>query len=134
MTPEAALRAATDAMRGGFVWGACDCLMGARAAFVALHGVDPLAGFAGRYAGPASALRHVRAAGGALACCRARFAAAGLLETDAPEPGDLALVPGPAPFGAALGLWLGDGTAVKAGQGMAVIRTQPLGAWTCRRS
>ena len=133
-TEEAALNAAMDAMRGAFAWGGCDCVTAAGRAFRALHGVDPLGDLAGRYSGPRGALRMAREAGGAEAWCERWFARAGLRGVAKPRPGDLALVDAGGPFGAALGLCVGAGVAVKAAQGMTITTMRPVAGWTCRSS
>jgi hypothetical protein len=52
-----------------FQWGAADCCTTACDAFCDRWGVDPMAPWRGRYTGPVSALRLVRARGGWLPAC-----------------------------------------------------------------
>lgn len=132
ITEDDALRAARRSMRGAFSWGDADCASAACAAFALLHGVDPLGPVRGTYDTAAGAWAIVAAAGGYQPWCAARFAEAGLVESDAPGSGDLVMVPGREPFGLALALCIRPGLAVLKGEGGPAFwwGTMTEG-WTC---
>lgn len=74
-----------------FVWGVSDCCTRACDVFAALHGIDPMQAWRGRYACARGAARLVRSFGGWLAMCCAMAARAGLV-VGADHPGALGVV------------------------------------------
>lgn len=118
-------------MGGRFEWGVSDCCTAACDAFSALWGIDPMGSDRGAYGGPVGAHRILRRAGGYLAWCGDRFAAAGLRETDYPQAGDLVLLPHRSV--GTLALCIQPGQFAGKGQlGVAIVGGSFQGAWTCR--
>jgi hypothetical protein len=120
VTAEAAFNAARRRMAGAFAYPDRDCAGPACAAFADLWGRDPMAGLRGAYAGPISAARIIRRAGGWAALA----ASVGLVRADG--PGVLGVTPrGVLMLGLGGGWWAG-----KARDGVAVIRADLEGwAW-----
>lgn len=131
VTPEAAFAAARAHMAGRLERGTHDCLTASCAASQALYGRNPLAAGLPHYRTYTAALRILRAAGGILAWSDAQFTAAGMVRTDNPAPGDMALIEtGRAKGGATFALTIRRGEyAVKAATGLAITRGDLLGAW-----
>lgn len=126
----AAFNAALDTMRNPFAWGLGSDCTAACAAFYALHGTSPLKGCQDSYSTALGAARILTKAGGYLAWCKATF---DLPETQDPKAGDLALIKSADQFGAALAICIQSGEyASKTEAGMAISKTDILGAWTCR--
>ncbi|EJN11861.1 hypothetical protein PMI42_04876 [Bradyrhizobium sp. YR681] len=83
------------AAAGRFRYGVLDCCT-LMADWLCAQGLcDVMADRRGTYATMAAYKTAIRSEGGMLASCRARFAAAGLVETCDPQPGDVALVLAP---------------------------------------
>lgn len=73
-----ALEAAEAAMCRPWKWGKADCCTGACDAFLALHGIDPMAPLRGRYASEAEAEALIDARGGWAVMTQGLADAAGL--------------------------------------------------------
>lgn len=118
-------------MAGRLERGTHDCLTASCAASCALYGRNPLAAGLPHYRTFTGAMRITRAAGGILDWSNAHFTAAGMVRTDTPGPGDLALIEtNRAKGGATYGLCTRPGEyAVKATAGLAIARGKVLGAW-----
>ena len=130
VTAEAALDAAERAMEGPFEWGARDCCASACAAFSALWGVDPMAGWRGRCHSEADAQAIIRGGGGLIRLAVRAFTGAGLVRRAAEDarPGDLAILRLERDV---LGLAVGGGMfAAKSPSGMALEpASRARGAW-----
>lgn len=114
-----------------FVWGERDCCLWACEWVRARRGVDPSAPLRGRYSTGAGALRHVDRGGGLEALVRRRFAAAGLSETAAPEPGDVGVIEAAATgMGLALAIRTANGWAAKSPAGVTVAAFPCRVAWS----
>ena len=113
-------------------WGEADCCTSACDVFLRLHGVDPMKPLRGACASREEAERVIGAYGGMLAMAERLTAAAGLVRTDAPQPGDLGLT-AERPEGQALCICVSpDRWAAKTARGFAVVDAAE-GAWTCRQ-
>lgn len=91
-------------------------------------GVDPIADLRDRWT-TSTIRRRIRAEGGLEAMARARFAAAGLAETDDPAPGDVGIVRGghgPTLAIRTTGGWAGPGP----GRGVTLGPFPVLAAWS----
>lgn len=112
-----------------FAWGELDCCLWACDWVLVRRGVDPMAGWRGRYRTRLGAARRIARAGGFLSAVRAEMAAAGLVPTFDPVPGDVAAVL--TPQGEALAIRTPTGWAGKGPQGLAVCSSwTPLAAWS----
>lgn len=130
ITERAAFNAAFDSLRDPFAWGLRRDCTAACVAFAALHGADPLEGCADGYSTAIGAARILKRAGGYLAWCEATF---DLPRTTTPKAGDLALIASAETFGAALAICIQSGEyAAKTEAGMAIVKADILGAWSCR--
>jgi len=130
ITERAAFNAAFDNLRDPFAWGLRRDCTAACVAFTTLHGADPLEGCADDYSTAIGAARILKRAGGYLAWCEATF---NLPQTTTPKAGDLALIESADTFGAALAICINHGEyAAKTEAGMAIVKADILGAWTCR--
>ena len=114
--------------REPFAWGTRDCALVVADWIAARRGVDPAAGWRGRYASEAECSGLLRAAGH-LPRIFARLAREhGIARTTAPRPGDVAVVRiGAMWFGAVMtptGRW-----AVKAGDGLSSGKARVVAAW-----
>jgi len=113
---------AARAARGGIAWGIDDCAMEAATWWMAATGIDIAAGWRGRYGSGDDVRAMMRGEpGGFVGAMRRHLAAAGLTATDAPEPGDIAIVKAPRLVGERV-RWLATG-------GVMV----PTGRWRLRQ-
>lgn len=110
-----------------FVWGSSDCCLFVCSWVLAQRGVDPMATWRGRYHTRTGAYRRIKKGGGMVATVSAEMKAAGLAETNSPQPGDVGLIP----MGTELALAIRTpiGWACKSPRGVAVMRTTPVKAW-----
>lgn len=128
----AVLKALSAHLRAGavrpFAWGECDCCSWVCAWIAARRGVDPMASWRGTYRTCLGAARNIHRGGGMLTVvCRA-MAAAGLVPTEDPQPGDVALVK--TAQGEALAIRTPTGFACKAPAGIVVAHFPVLAAWS----
>lgn len=120
-----------DVMRRAWAWGEADCCAAACEVFRRLHGVDPMGALRGACQTREDAERIIASHGGMVAMVERLTAAAGLVRTDAPRPGDLGLT-FERPEGRALCICVGFGRwAAKTARGYAIIGAAER-AWTCR--
>mgnify|MGYP000194465989 CR=1 FL=1 len=130
ISPQEAFNAARDHMRHPFAWGLRSDCTAACVVFAALHGKDPLEGYASKYKTAMGAARILKRAGGYLEWCNATF---DLISVDDPQCGDLSLIPSADALGSALAISMGGAEfACKSKAGMVIIKSKILGAWTCR--
>ena len=113
-------------------WGEADCCAAACDVFLRLHGIDPMEPLRGACASREEAERVIGAMGGMIAMVDRLTARAGLVRTDAPQPGDLGIT-AERPEGRALCICIApDRWAAKTARGFAVV-SMAEGAWTCRQ-
>lgn len=110
-----------------FVWGERDCALWACSWVAEARGIDPAAKWRGVCNDGRHAARIIAEAGSLLAICREAFGAAGLQETDAPEPGDIGVID--TPVGQAVVIRTKRGWAWKSEKGLTVVPSPYLAAW-----
>ncbi len=116
-----------DAGARPFAWGACDCCSWTCDWVLQVAGVDPAAAWRGQCASEHDARRIVARGGGVLALAQAGCAAAGLVPTGDPLPGDVGVVL--TPQGATMAIRTRIGWACKTTDGLAVGPYPRLAAW-----
>lgn len=123
----------SDVMGRPWRWGEADCCASACDVFLRLHGVDPMQPLRGACASREEAGRVIGAMGGMTAMVERLTAAAGLVRTDDPQPGDLGLT-AERPEGRALCICVSpDRWAAKTARGFAIIGPAER-AWALRRN
>ncbi|MHC2020381.1 DUF6950 family protein [Methylobacterium sp. CM6247] len=75
-----------------FAWGVADCCLFPSDWILAQTGIDAAAPLRGRYRTPLGAARHIKRRGGFVRMVSDLMAAAGFLETDNPQPGDVGVI------------------------------------------
>lgn len=118
--------------RGGFEWGARDCLLFAADWCVANGRADPAAAYRGRYRSERGALRLLRGAGGIEALAGVEMARAGFAPCTAPKTGDVGLVSLPgAPDGLCIGaIWTGSLWAMVTKGGLLLLPLTSSRIWS----
>lgn len=111
-----------------FVWGQSDCCPWALGWVEREIGSDPFATVRGAYASRMACARLLAQHGGLEALARRLMSTAGLRETDAAKPGDVALVQTAiGPMGA---ICVGGAFAMKSIDGVVVMPSNPIVAWS----
>lgn len=120
------------AARRAFDWGICDCMTLIADWVAQVRGVDPMAELRRCYDSPASCHRLTRYFDDPVGVVEAQLG--GLSRTDAPAPGDVAVIEAPGvtrdPVGA---IWTGKSWACRAPEGLTTIRpafVRILAAWS----
>jgi hypothetical protein len=129
VTAARAISACMDAMDRPFEWGVADCCTSASDAFLALHGVDPMAPLRGRYRTERGARVHIARRGGFLAMAEALAAEAGLSGGNG-GPGEIGVVE--TPEGPALAISTGSAWLAKSPRGL-VSTPGAVRAWQCQQ-
>lgn len=117
-----------------FAWGACDCCTWPAEWCRLVTGMDPSAPLRDRYRTKIGAKRHIARAGGLVPLIADHMAAAGIPETDEPQPGDLGVVV--TAQGQAMAIRTASGWACKGPHGLVLGQPVMLAAWSvqCRQS
>jgi len=110
-----------------FVWGERDCALWACSWIALRRGIDPGKKWRGVCTSERHAFQIIRDGGGLLSICREAFGAAGLSETEHPQPGDVGVIA--TPVGEAVVIRTDLGWAWKSTRGIAVIDCPHLAAW-----
>lgn len=111
-----------------FVWGSEDCCLFACDWVLSQRAVDPARRYRGSYRTERGAYRVIRRAGGFLAMVEAEMAAAGLMETSDPLPGDVGVVE--TEQREALAICSRVGWVAKAPRGIVAASFKLIKAWT----
>ena len=111
-----------------FCWGTRDCLLFLADWVCAQTGIDPAAGYRGRYANRADAYRIVRQAGGMAPLVERLLTDRGVpfTPTDVQSPRSFGVVRLPEPTGA---IWTGRFWACPAETGVALRLGEPIKTW-----
>lgn len=110
-----------------FVFGERDCVLWVADWVMSQRGFDPAARLRGTFRCALGSARIVRRGGGLVALVSEPMARHGLSETNAPGVGDVGIIMTVA--GELAAICTGDAWAVKAKDGLAIVRAPVLNAW-----